>query len=267
MFRATFPPVIAFGLIAGLSANPARAADYLRGSYAGETAPKQAVAQDWAGFYVGGHLGYSAVQAAATSTSLTAPSSQLYSLPGNVTTFSPPGFHKSGTTYGGFAGVNFLWDDVIMGVEADYTHAGFGNSGSTALLTLTDNGNANNRVNATLTGSAKLQDAASLRGRVGYAIGMIMPFVTLGAALGNIDSRQTYSGLASTDAGATWTAYSRTTNKNGLALGAAFGAGIEAQIIPNTFVRAEWQTLQFAKSGARPEINTHTGRLGAGVKF
>lgn len=263
MFRATFPPVIALGLIAGLSANPARAADYLRGSYGGEVAPKQAVAQDWAGFYIGAFAGYSVTQ----------------NMPGSVSVFGPSGAaaapasvalsegHKGKTNFGGFAGVNFLWDDVIMGIEADYTHGGAKSTGSSPLTMFTDTGVPANRLNAVVSSTVQARDWGTFRGRVGYAMGMLMPYVTLGAALGNLDSSRTIVGTASADGGATWAPYASTRTKSGLAFGAAFGAGIEAQIIPNTFLRAEWQTVQFAGSGIRPETAIHSGRIGAGVKF
>jgi opacity protein-like surface antigen len=110
---------------------------------------------------------------------------------------------------------------------------------------------------------------------VGYATGMFMPYVTLGVAIGNLRSTTSNYGTwteynTGTGAVVATGTYNATGGKSGIAFGAAFGAGIEAQIVPNTFVRAEWQGVQFATPAGRKDIKEvmlHTARVGGGVKF
>jgi opacity protein-like surface antigen len=48
--------------------------------------------------------------------------------------------------------------------------------------------------------------------------------------------------------------------------GVAVAGGVDAAILPNMFVRAEWEYIAFAPlSGVRSTLNT--GRVGVGLKF
>lgn len=280
MFRVTLSPVLALGLVAGLSCLPAQAADYLRGAYAGETAPREVAGPDWGGFYGGAFAGYSSTNSKPGA--LAGPSVPASAYPAAYTALMPaatsafPNASKTGTSFGGFAGINYLWDDVVLGIEADYTASRVNANSVVGPVT---NQSAATNPQYVLTNTQELKTRVNgwgtLRGRVGYAMGMFMPYVTLGVAVGNLDSRARNYG--------TWTEYNTTTGatvasgtysaaagKNGLAAGAAFGAGIEAQIMPNAFLRAEWQGVQFSYAGNQRDIKDvmiQTGRIGGGIKF
>lgn len=280
MFRVTLPPVLALGLMAGLPAPAAQAADYLRGAYAGETAPRQVAGPDWGGFYVGAFAGITSLQSkpgalGAPSVPTTAyPAAYSGLMPAATTAF--PNASKNGAGFGGFAGANYLWDDVVLGIEADYSH---GNLKADSRVGPVTRQSAASNPQYVLTNTqdlkTRLNDWGTLRGRVGYATGMFMPYLSLGVAMGNLKSTGSNYG--------TWTEYNTTTGavvatgtynatggKSGIAFGAAFGAGIEAQIVPNTFLRAEWQGVQFATPSGRRDIKDvmlHTARVGGGVKF
>ena len=45
------------------------------------------------------------------------------------------------------------------------------------------------------------------------------------------------------------------------------GAGVDMAFFSNVFVRAEWQYLQFASGGTRPEVIINTARIAGAVKF
>jgi outer membrane immunogenic protein len=277
MFRASLPPVLApvlaLGLIAGLTAHGAKAADYLRGSYAGEAAPRAVAAEsDWAGFYVGAHAGVSSVHnkpGALSAPSVTMPTGWTGPLPTAISSFGNTS--KNGMSYGAFAGVNYLWDDVVLGLEADYTHSNI-KADRRVGPTTTTAGTAT-LVN-TQSVAARPTDWGTARVRIGWAAGMFMPFVTAGVAVGNVDTRTANYGTYS-DPGAVPTplsgAYSATGSRNGMMFGAAYGAGVDMQIVPNTFLRAEWQGVQFARTTSgttqRPEIMINTARVAGGVKF
>jgi outer membrane immunogenic protein len=275
MYRASLPSVIAAALLCGMSVR-ADAADYLRGAYAGETAPRAVAGVDWGGFYGGAHAGYSSVNNSPTGlTGASVPPGSYPAaygalMPNAVTSF--PSLTKNGMSYGAFAGINYLWDDVVLGVEADYTHSSIKADSTRTARNASGGAIPQYVVNNTQTAQARPTDWGTLRARAGYAMGMFMPFVTLGVAAGNVNSRITNSG--------TWAEYNTTTGalvasgtyatsagKNGLMYGAAFGAGMDMQFLPNTFMRAEWQAVQFTHKVGRPDLMIHTARVAGGVKF
>ncbi len=257
----------------------AQAADYLRGAYAGERTP-QSAGVDWAGVYGGVHAGVTSGQ---TDHRALGPPLAQAALPNTVitsTVASMIGFketNKLGASYGGFVGVNWLWDDVVLGFEMDYTRSSIkANDSATQSVTFRPTATTDEYdITATSTSRARLSDWGTLRGRVGYAAGMFLPFLSAGVAFGNLDNRATTSG--------TWARYdvstpparplisngvfSGVTGRRGITYGAALGAGVDMQFLPNTFLRAEWQYIQFASGGQRPDISINTARVAGGVKF
>lgn len=257
----------------------AEAADYLRGAYAGERTPASA-GVDWAGVYGGVHVGISVGQSDPRAMASSLASSAL---PNTVITNAVAGMiafketNKSGMSYGGFAGMNWLWEDVVLGVEVDYTRSDINSAASsTQARTFRPTASTDEYDIVTNASSrAKLNDWGTFRGRIGYAAGMFMPYLTAGIAVGNLDSRATTSG--------TWTRYdvsapparvfvsngnfSGMIGRRGVTYGSAFGAGVDMQLMPGTFLRAELQHVQFASGGKRPDISINTARVGGGVKF
>jgi opacity protein-like surface antigen len=110
---------------------------------------------------------------------------------------------------------------------------------------------------------------------VGWAAGFLMPYLTAGVAFGNLDSRATTAGTwqridvsappARTllDSGN----FSGVVGRRGITYGGVIGAGLDMQLLPNTFLRAEWQYIQFASGGERPDTSVNTARVAGGVKF
>lgn len=272
------------GIILALSlagfglAGKAEAADYLRGAYGGEQQSAPASGPDWAGVYGGVHAGYSVGQTDPRALSgpladAALPNSSITDLLRNTINLRES--NRTGVSYGGFVGMNWLWDDVVLGIEADYTHSSIKANTTTGPYSLTrDVGTERWTVTSTSTSRAKLSDWATFRARVGWAAGMFMPYITAGLALGNVDSRATTFG--------TWTntsltvppghppvngSFSGVVGRRGITYGTAFGAGVDMQLLPGTFLRAEWQHIQLASGGQRPNISINTARVGGGVKF
>ena len=114
--------------------------------------PPPAPAYDWSGFYVGvnggGGWGHSWWNANTT------------------------GFPLSGGQAGGTAGYNWQTGNVVFGIEGDLDWSGFDGSATTpgcpAGCSTSDNW------------------LSTVRGRVGYSFGRIMPYVTGGLAVGDI---------------------------------------------------------------------------------
>lgn len=267
-----------------LAAPTAQAADYLRGAYGGHQgvepigAPKSA-GIDWAGVYFGGHAGISSGQADARSF---APGLAESALPNsNITDLLEDTIHfretnKMRSSFGVFAGVNYLWDDVVLGIEADYTRANLNATSSSGPFALFRTiGTEEWGLNSTASARAKVTDWATLRGRVGWAAGYFMPYLTAGVAFGNIDGRANVSGtwtrtdvsnpptrtqISSDDFGAV-------VGRSGITYGGVIGAGVDFALFSNVFLRAEWQYVLFASGNNRPDISINTARVAGGVKF
>ena len=54
--------------------------------------------------------------------------------------------------------------------------------------------------------------------------------------------------------------------RNAFAYGAAVGLGVDISLLPNMFLRAEWEYIHFANIHDI-QVNMNTGRVGIGVKF
>lgn len=256
----------------------AEAADYLRGAYAPDAVTKSE-GIDWAGVYVGGYVGYTGAQVDPSRLRSRLaqeglPNSTFTSL--LQSTINLRKIDKDRTSFGGFAGVNYLWDDVVLGIEVDYTRSALDGSTTAGPYGLSQTaGTEENGVSSTTTARARVHEWGTIRGRVGYAAGWFMPYITAGLALGNIDGRATVSG--------TWEridvsspparpviasgSFNATIGRRGIAYGGAVGAGVDMALFSNVFLRAEWQYIQFGSSGLRPEVSLHTARVGGGVKF
>ena len=188
MRTVTFPILALLGFC---GANTARAADldydYLRGA---DYDPLPTPTVDWSGVYVGGHGGY-------TSGGLSQRDAMQSSLANyfsyrdienefSVSKFlSLPGTRTHDASFGAFAGYNVQFDDIVLGVEADYTHT-TQNSWSTNSINRILTTAAGNSEVVSLSGSSntRIDDYGSIRARAGYALGNLLPYVTAGAAIG-----------------------------------------------------------------------------------
>lgn len=143
---------------------------------------------DWSGFYVGinGGGGW-----------------------GRASTDLTRGFNTSGALAGGTAGYNVQLGQLVLGLEGDFDWSDIGGSSS-----------ANN-----CPAGCSVRDnwLGTGRGRVGYALGGFLPYVTGGVAVGDVKASATgFSGMDSTQTG--WTA----------------GAGVEYGITNNWSAKVEY---------------------------
>jgi opacity protein-like surface antigen len=261
----------------------AQAADYLRGAYGGHQGVEpigapQSNGVDWSGVYAGVHGGLSSAQTDSSGfrnalAQNALPNSLITDLLASTINFRQT--NKARSSFGAFAGVNYLWDDVVLGVEVDYTRANISGNQTVGPYSLRRMETLNEWVvNSTSTARSKITDWATLRGRVGWAAGYFMPYLTAGVAFGNIDGRATTTG--------TWQQYdaslpgrplvasgnfSGNIGRQGISYGGVLGAGVDMAFFSSVFIRAEWQHIQFASGGNRPEISINTARVAGGVKF
>lgn len=182
----------------------------------------------------------------------------------------------SATSYGGFAGYNTQWQDLIIGIEANLAHAGLNlNAPSTPigpLITGADSQGFTHTVRITATGSVTNLDFATLRARAGYVFGGFLPYGFIGPAFGlanvSVTSSLTDNECSSSTPPACGTvSFSNSFNRNSEVLyGFTVGGGVDVALTANIFLRAEFEFDQF---NPPPGIllTIATGRVGAGFKF
>ncbi|QWG22568.1 outer membrane beta-barrel protein [Bradyrhizobium sediminis] len=254
------------------AASGAEAADlpFLRGSFTdGLTTAKV----NWQGYYIGAHAGYGSADEnfnGSTSNMMAAlladtlVESQMQVSRWNLG-LGKASARSSG--YGGFAGYNWQWDDVIVGVEASYLHGKFGGSTNASegrSQTLSD-GFVHN-VTAASQAAISITDMATLRARAAYAFGCFLPYAYAGVALGNANITRTVTAtdvmmpgpivlptLTSTDA-----------MHNHLIYGYSFGVGVDVNLIGGLFMRGEWEYVRFT---SQVDTSINTVRAGLGYKF
>jgi len=262
------------------AASVAQAADmpdlpFLRGSV---TEGLSASTVNWQGFYVGGHGAYGTSNMNFTGSTRTVAARLLdgTEMEGIQRISEWPILGKvsvHGHGFGGFAGFNSQWSDVVVGLELNYTHGKFGGSQTDSMsrfFTLpsgyTDG--------VTYEGTARINitDMGTLRVRGGYAYGSFLPYMFAGIALGQADIIRTarvfgtqVNPLAAPgfqnvpfDISATDAQYSH------LIYGYSFGLGTEVMLISNLFLRAEWEYVRFSSS---IDTSINTVRAGLGYKF
>jgi opacity protein-like surface antigen len=268
--------VLAATMLLAVTAVPAVAADWLddtlRGSYS-SNAPTR-----WDGIHFGATMGLSSMntdfgsstrQQIAYTLRNTALESQFS--PSTWTTL--PSNTTNSRQFGGFIGYNMQWQELVLGVDAGYIKpSSFNASASDAMsrvVTLAD-GTADGTTIAARA-SIKLVDYATVRARAGYAFGQFLPYAVLGVAVGRFNySVSTDVTVVQTPSGgvpSTFVFPTVTQSRDGaFSAGPVFGLGMDVAILPNMFLRAEWEYAAFAPvSGIRTGVNT--GRVGVGVRF
>ena len=191
-------------------------------------------------------------------------------------TFTNQSGHVQG--FGGFAGYNSQWDDVVIGVEASYLHGKFGgaSTGNMSRYSLLSDNNYHS-VYSEATSSIAIQDIATFRARAGYAIGGFLPYMFGGFALGHADivkniyveDRATAGPGSTTPASllapANVPTHDKTVGQYGrLIYGYTAGVGVDINLIGGLFLRAEYEYLRFTSA---VDTNINTVRAGVGYKF
>lgn len=150
-------------------------------------------------------------------------------------------FDISGGTAGGTLGYNWQSGLFVLGIEGDYSWTGI--NGSTT-------------VTCGVSCSTDLRSLGTVRGRLGYAAGQFLPYVTGGYAFG--DLRRTFGATSGSKTADGWTA----------------GAGIEAMFAPHWSAKVEYLYVDFGKTnvpiGGFPtnvDLQTHVLRAGLNYKF
>jgi opacity protein-like surface antigen len=174
-------------------------------------------------------------------------------------------------SFGFFAGVNYQYDEAVLGFEADFTRTRLRTSGSDQMARMRVVDPVIYNADARGSVTAEIKEVATLRARAGYTMGSFMPFVTGGIALANytvtreatVSTREQRLDIG-TDISTVSVAPRRTQNRIGFGL--TGGLGVDMAVSENLFLRGEWQYIHFRDlDGVRANLNTF--RAGAAVKF
>lgn len=160
----------------GAAASCADAADmpdFLRGSFSSPPAPRT----NWQGYYVGGQGSFGTSDMNFTGSTRTVAAALLANTAieaaGQVSSWPVGGGKVSahGHGWGAFAGYNGQWDDVVLGVEANYVHGKFGGSATGTMgRSFVNSLGYTNDVTYDSTSSMAISDMGTLRIRGGYAV-------------------------------------------------------------------------------------------------
>jgi opacity protein-like surface antigen len=175
---------------------------------------------------------------------------------------------------GAFLGYNTQWQDLVLGVEASYTHTNLNTATATApsfQIARAFSPPAGNVTSVSLshaTGQMSLTDFAEARGRAGYVVGNLLPYGFIGMVVGggsnNISTRVDAFCGALECVGFPLTPSAGQSNL--LLWGYSVGAGLDWALTPNFFLRAEFAFDQFAPVN-NISLALISGRVGAGFKF
>lgn len=248
----------------------------LRGSF--RDAPTPTV--NWQGYYIGGQAGVGTSNMDFTGSTRTVAAQLLAntSIESSAHVAEWPLLGKTsqhGNGWGGFAGYNSQWDDVVIGLEVSYLHGKFGGSqtdsmgrsfADTAVPGYTDD------ITYRSSASMSISDMGTLRARAGYAIGSFLPYMFGGFALGQADIVRsvTLTGSQQNPNVAAPFDYipinmSKTTAQySHLVYGYSAGVGVDVNLIGGLFLRAEWEYLRFTSA---VDTSINTVRAGVGYKF
>jgi outer membrane immunogenic protein len=242
----------------------------------------------WSGFYFGGQVSYSdgfvdfsKATEPLVGYSLRGLTLESEAMPSTLPILSNASKDTAGA--GGFIGYNTQWQDLVLGLEASYTHSPFTAVSSVSPIINHVYTIGSDLVSLYLTGTGTMEvtDYGSLRLRAGWIFdNYFLPYGFAGLALGRGNyavtsavygqqSSATPPSLPCTPNGSTCLDYyfPSAASGNGVILyGFSIGGGIDIALTSNVFVRAEYEYIQFA------EVNNilasiSTVRVGAGLKF
>ncbi|UYO48566.1 outer membrane beta-barrel protein [Rhodopseudomonas palustris] len=224
---------------------------------------------NWEGFYVGAQGGYGTSDMDFSNSTSDIASNLLVNtvIQNQMSVSSWPVLGKAsshGQGWGAFAGYNAQWDDVVLGVEANYMHGSFGGAATGSMGRQINYNNVNYSATYTSSAAINVNDMGSARLRAGYAFGSFLPYAFIGASLGQADIVRTAT-ITGTQGGVPFTPLSATQVQNGhFIYGYAGGLGMDMMLYRGLFLRAEWEYLKFA---APIDTSVSTVRAGLGYKF
>lgn len=217
---------------------------------------------NWQGFYIGGQGSYGSADMNFSGANNFMATELKARSPVDNGVVSTPTLGKTtqmNSGFGGFAGYNWQWDDVVLGVEGNVIHGSFGGSQSPAPFRYTDS-NGVVQILGSSSASVNVKDFGSLRLRAGYAIDSFLLYGFGGFAGGRADIHRTVSLRGNFDPLVT---ASSDLNDHYI-YGYSAGLGFDVMLVAGLFLRAEYEYQRFTSP---VDININTVRAGLGYKF
>ena len=165
---------------------------------------------------------------------------------------------KRSGSYGGFVGYNTQWDDAIIGVEVNYSHTSvsgsssdfqcYSSSGSPGCLgAITLGNNFAYDANVTATATARITDYGTFRARGGWAVGNFMPYAIAGIAVARAEVTRTANAtfFVVNPASPVVPPHSESDIQTRFTWGYSLGLGVDFLVMPNVFVRGEYEYIGF----------------------
>jgi len=187
-----------------------------------------------------------------------------------------PADTSNSQVYGAFLGYNIQYSDLVLGADLAYKRPTnldtFAGDRIDRIVETSDT--IQHSVSITAQSTLKLVDYATLRARAGYAIGQFLPYAVVGFAVGRFNYATNVSlvdvqAQAPNPPGPVLGTFSQGASEgqdNVIVGGVAVGLGMDVAIMPNMFLRAEWEYIAFGPvQGIRSQINT--GQIGVGMRF
>lgn len=253
--------------------------DFLRGSFTDGLSSSRV---NWQGFYAGGQAGYGTSNENFTGSN----QSMIAALiDHNVIQQMDVANWNLGlgkqnshtTSFGGFAGYNWQWDDVVLGLEANYMHGSLGGTAkaSKELVGGPLGDNMFHDVAVTSSSAITISDMATFRARAGYAYGIFLPYMFGGLALGDADIKRTVTisdhyaptfngAISACPTPVCYTVNATQDQPNHLIYGYSAGLGVDINLVAGLFMRAEWEYTRFT---SQVDTSINTVRAGVGYKF
>jgi opacity protein-like surface antigen len=205
-----------------------------------------------------------------------------------------PSDQTSANSYGGFIGYNTSFEDAVLGLELNYNRTAINSAVSDSLARrFTDSSAAPPNVTHTFgvevisSASVHITDLLTLRARAAWAYHNFLPYMFLGAAAGRADVTRSVAVSGTLTAVETITTTlpdgtviqtplapvtstlllppPQTVSQPGVfAFGYTAGLGIDVGLLPNVFLRGEWEWIQFPSV---KDINIQINSLRAAIGF
>lgn len=201
----------------------------------------------WEGLYLGLSGGIGGVEASSSQIdSSYSPENKIFSTPAYSSLGSSKIFGNggSGPIFGGQIGYNFIYEKHLMfGLETDlnYSNIAFINKGRGDYVTHSSFPSFGG-VNSSQS-SISLDWFGTARGRIGYSIGRLLPYINGGFAYGNLSTNASDNSLVSFPPSLSLT--TSNVNLSKLLTGWTIGAGAEYYLFDNISLKAEFNFLQF----------------------
>ena len=157
----------------------------------------------------------------------------------DATGFNSGSFSANGGLFGGTAGYNFQSGPLVYGIEGDMSWADM--SGKS--------------INCSGTCGTHLSDLGTVRGRLGYSFGTIMPYATAGLAFGDVHGDEGPIAFGAQGAGNTYR------------VGWAAGAGVEDAFAPRWSAKLEYLHADLGSGPVFDDALAGGGTAAQHVKF